>query len=154
MHIWPPADFCGFGLEHVVPIHLIFEPCPLSANVRWWWNDYSSLHLPVLDHTDVDHCGLCLNYLHQTRWFSWTWSATNVKTILPKTRKQFSCHALSDGIVPIHGAIVSGYLRCFRPSIDLEEKNMSEMFQFLHLALHFLASTAPLTIFKWQNFNM
>ena len=35
-----------------------------------------------------------------------------------------------------------------------QEKNMSEMFQFLHLALHFLASTAPLTISKWQNFNM
>ena len=24
MHIWPPADFCGFGLEHAVPIHSIF----------------------------------------------------------------------------------------------------------------------------------
>ena len=34
------------------------------------------------------------------------------------------------------------------------EKNMSEMFQFLHLALHFLVSMAPLTIFKWKNFNM
>ena len=20
MHIWPPADFCGFGLKHAVPI--------------------------------------------------------------------------------------------------------------------------------------
>ena len=29
-----------------------------------------------------------------------------------------------------------------------KEKNMSEMFQFLHLALHFLASTATLTVFK------
>ena len=35
-----------------------------------------------------------------------------------------------------------------------QEKNMSEMFQFLHLVLHFLTSTASLTIFKWQNFNM
>ena len=34
-----------------------------------------------------------------------------------------------------------------------QEKNMSEIFRFLHLALHFLASTAPLTILKWQNFN-
>ena len=24
MHVWPPADFCGFSLEHAVPIHLIF----------------------------------------------------------------------------------------------------------------------------------
>ena len=24
MHIWPPADFCGFGFEHVVLIHPIF----------------------------------------------------------------------------------------------------------------------------------
>ena len=37
---------------------------------------------------------------------------------------------------------------------ELAEKNISEMFQFLHLALQFLASTAPLTTFKWQNFNM
>ena len=29
-----------------------------------------------------------------------------------------------------------------------QEKNISEMFQFLHLSLHFLAFTAPLTIFK------
>ena len=35
-------------------------------------------------------------------------------------------------------------------SIELKEKNMSEMFQFLHLALHFLASMAPLTVFKWK----
>ena len=44
--------------------------------------------------------------------------------------------------------------RWFRPSIELKEKNMSEMFQFLHLALHFLASMPPLTMFKWQNVNM
>ena len=33
MHTWPTADYCGFGLEHVIPIHLIFGPCPLNANV-------------------------------------------------------------------------------------------------------------------------
>ena len=33
-------------------------------------------------------------------------------------------------------------------------KNMWELFQFLHLALHFLVSTVPLTMFKWQNYNM
>ena len=31
-----------------------------------------------------------------------------------------------------------------------QEKNMSEMLQLLHLALHFLASMFPLSIFKWQ----
>ena len=54
MHIWPPADFCGFGLEHAVPIHLIFEPCPLNANVAQRWNGHSSSHLPVLEYTDVN----------------------------------------------------------------------------------------------------
>ena len=29
-----------------------------------------------------------------------------------------------------------------------QEKNMSEMYQFLHLPLNFLASSAPLTIFQ------
>ena len=43
MHIWPPADFCGFGLEHVVPIHPIFETCPLNTNVTRWWNGHSSI---------------------------------------------------------------------------------------------------------------
>ena len=49
------------------------------------------------------------------------------------------------GIVPIHSANVSVYRLWFRPSIELKEKNMLEMFQFLHLALHFLASMAPLS---------
>ena len=58
MHIWPPTDFCDFGLEHVVPIHPIFESCPLNENVARWWNGRSSSYLPVLKYTDVDHCGL------------------------------------------------------------------------------------------------
>ena len=67
MHIWPSADFCGFGLEHAVPIHPIFKPCPLNANVAPWGNGHSSSHLPVLEYTDVYHCGLmCLNDLNQT----------------------------------------------------------------------------------------
>ena len=67
MHIWPPADICGFDLEHVVLIHPIFEPCPLNSNVARWWNGHSSSHLPVLEYTDVDHCELmCLNDPHQT----------------------------------------------------------------------------------------
>ena len=108
--------FCGFGLEHVVPIYPIFyfEPCPLNANVARWWKGHSSSHLPVFEYTDLDHCGLmCLNDLHQTL------KVTNVKTILLKTRKLFSCHAFSDGIVPIHGANVSG---CLRPSIELRKE--------------------------------
>ena len=46
----------------------------------------------------------------------------NIKTILLKTRKPFSCRALSDDFVPIHGVNVSGRLRCFRPSIELREE--------------------------------
>ena len=56
-------------------------------------------------------------------------------------RKQFSRRALSEGIVPIHGENVSGRLHYFRPSIELKEKNVSEMLKFLHLVLHFLTST-------------
>ena len=44
MHLWPLDDFCCFGLEHAVPIHPIFEPCPLKENVARWWNgQYCSL---------------------------------------------------------------------------------------------------------------
>ena len=71
-----------------------------------------------------------------------------------KRENPFLAVLFSMAIVPIHDANVSGRLRCFRPFIELKEKNMSEMFQFLHFSLHFLASTVPLTIFKWQIFNM
>ena len=85
MYIWPPADFCSSGLDHVVPIHPIFESCHLKANVAQWWNGHSSSHLPVL----------------------------------------------------IHSANVCGRLRCFCPSIELKEKNMSEMLQFSPLGTPF-----------------
>ena len=62
-----PLIFVVFGIEHVVLIHPIFEPCPLNANIARWWNGHSSSHLPVLEYTDVDHSALmCLNDLHQT----------------------------------------------------------------------------------------
>ena len=48
MHIRPPSDFSDFDLEHEVPIHPIFEHCPLNLNVARWWNGHSSSHLPVL----------------------------------------------------------------------------------------------------------
>ena len=68
MHIGPPADFGGFSLDHAVPIHPIFEACHLNANVAQWWNDHSSSYLPVLEYTDVNHCGLmCLNDHYQHR---------------------------------------------------------------------------------------
>ena len=109
---------------------------------------------PVLGYTDVDHCALmCLNDLHQIPKVFLN-VESQCKTILFEMRKIFSCCALSDGIIPIDGANVSDRLRCFHPSIELKENNMSEMFQFLHLALHFLVCTALLTIFKWQNFHM
>ena len=58
MHVWPPSDFCGCGLEHAVPIHPIFEPCPFNENVARWRNGHSSSHLSVFEYTDVNHCGL------------------------------------------------------------------------------------------------
>ena len=134
---------------HAVPIHPIFEPYSLNGNVERRWNGHSSSHLPVLEYTDVDHCGLmCLNDLHQTPKVFLNVECHNVKTILIKTRKPFSCRDLSDGIVPIHGTNIFGHLSCFRSPIELKEKNMLEMFQFLHLTLHFLTSMALLTIFK------
>ena len=155
MRIWPPADFCGFGLEHPVHIHPVFEPLPLNANVARYWNGHSSSHFPLLEYIDVDHCGLMyLNDLHQTANVFLNVECPKVKTILLKTRKPFSCRILFDGILPVHDANVPGRLRWLRYSIELKEKNMLEEFQFLHLALHFEASTAPLTTFKLQNFNM
>ena len=56
IHIWPPIDFYGSDLEHAIPIHSIFDPCPLNANVARWRIGHSSSHLSVLEYTDVDHC--------------------------------------------------------------------------------------------------
>ena len=134
------------GLEHAVHIHQIFEPCPLNANVARWWNGHSTSHLPVLEHW---RGSLWIYVIERSLTYPKGLSERGVslikKTILLKTRKPFSCRALSDDIVPIHGANVSGRLRFFRPSIEIKEKNMTEVFQLLHLSLHFLASTVPLT---------
>ena len=70
-----------------------------------------------------------------------------------KRENHFLAVLFTNGIVPIYGANVSGRLRCFRPSIELR-RICPKCSQFLHLAFHFLASTTPLTVFKWQNFNM
>ena len=53
MHIWPPTDFYGFVLEHVVPIHPIFEPCPLKVNVAQWWK-ISTLMVPWLSYSPLN----------------------------------------------------------------------------------------------------
>ena len=119
MHIWPSDNFCGFGLEHAVPIHPIFEPCPLNANVARWWNGHSSSHLPIIEYTDVDHCVLvCLNDLHQAPKVLLNVKCHYVKTIFLKTRKPLSCRAFSDGIVRIQGASVSGRLDTFAPILN------------------------------------
>ena len=34
-------NFCGFGLEHAVPIHPNFEPCSLNAKVARWSNEHN-----------------------------------------------------------------------------------------------------------------
>ena len=138
MHIWSPTNFCGFGLEHAVPIHnflnLAFEcKCHNSShlmriNVFKWSSNPEGL----------PECGVSLM----------------LKRSFLKQENHFLPCSLFDGIVPVHGTNVSGHLCCFHSSIELKEENMSEMFQFLHFALHFLASLVPLTIFKWQNFNM
>ena len=84
MYIWPPVDFYGIGLQHAVPIHPIFEPCPLNENITRWWYGHSWSHLSVLEYNDVDHCGLmCLNDLLQTPKIFLN------KTILHKTKKTF-----------------------------------------------------------------
>ena len=123
MHIWPPTDFCGFGLEHAVPIHPIFEPCPLNGNVARWcngqfitfvssrvhWSGSLSIYVFKRSSSNSDGSPECGVSLMSKRSSS-------------KTRKPYSCHALSNGIVFIHGENVSGRLHCFHPSIELKEK--------------------------------
>ena len=68
-----------------------------------------------------------------------------------QTRKQFSRCALSDGIIPMQGANVSGRVRCFRPSIELKEKNtyvgnvpispLDIPFSSVHGSTHYLQMT-------------
>ena len=155
VHIWPPSDFLWFCLRacgtHKFDFWTLLIECKYHTMVEW-------SQFITFASSRVHWCGsLWINVFKR--------SSSNpeglpergvslIKTILLKTRKLFSCRTLSDGIVPIHGENVSSRLHCFRPSIELKSKNMSEMCQFLYLALHLLASMAPLTILKWQNFNM
>ena len=153
MHTWPPAHCCCFGLEHVVPIHPIFEPCPLNTNVARWRIGLSSSHLPVLEYTDVDHCGWMI--FIKPRTSSRTWSITNVKAIFPKTWKLFCCRTLSDGIVSIHGANISG---CFRPFYWIQREGYVENiaistfgtpFSSVRGSTHYLKMTFAATALGW-----
>ena len=31
MHVWPPVEYCGFDLEHAVPIQQIFGTLPIEC---------------------------------------------------------------------------------------------------------------------------
>ena len=142
--------FLSFGIERAVPIHPIFLPFPLNANVAWWWNGHSSSNLPVLEYMDVGHCGLMWLNIFIKPWRSfWTWIVTNVKTILLKK----ILFALSPMALSSTAQMFLAAFPAFAPLLN-SEKSLSEMFQFHHMALHFLASAALLIIFKWQNFNM
>ena len=63
-------------------------------------------------------------------------------------RKPFLAVLSSMALSPYMAQMFLAASAAFASSIELKEKNMSEMFQFLHLALHFLVSMAPLTILK------
>ena len=79
-----PLIFCDFGLEHAVPIHPIFKPCHLNANVARSWKGHSSSHLPVLEYTGAAHCRLMfLNDLHQKSLKSKQTTLKNVFAVLP-----------------------------------------------------------------------
>ena len=127
IQIWPSAHFCGFDLENAVTIHPIFDPCPLNEVIARWWNGHTSSHLLICEYADMDRCLMWINVL---KLFSSNSEdlCEHAKTILLKTRKPFSCRDPSDDIVSVQGANVSDRLGCFRPSIELKEKDMSEMF--------------------------
>ena len=143
MHIWPPADYCGFGLEHAVPIHPIFEPCLLNANVARWWNGHSSSRLPVLEYTDTNHCGLkCLNDLQNPEGLPER-GVTNVKTILLKTRKPFSCRALSPmALSPYTAKMFLAASAASAPLLNSKRRLCQKCSNFSTCHSHFLASTA------------
>ena len=120
--LWFWLRACGTNI-----LHPIFEPCPLNTNVARWWNGHSSSYLQfssTLTWIIVDYCVQTI--FIKPRSSSSTWSVTNIKTILLKARKPFSCRSVSDGIVPVHGANVSYGLCCFRPTFELKENNCND----------------------------
>ena len=155
MHIWPPADFCGFGLEHAVPIDPThgFWTFPIECKCR----------------TMVEWSQFITFTSSRVHWRGSLWINVFKRSSNPEglpergvslMSKRFSIkrenHFLavpSPMALSYNDTNVSDRLRCFR-STELKKMNMSEMFKFLHTAVHFIASTAPFTIFKWQKFNM
>ena len=155
-HFWPSADFCGLDLQHGYPY---------------------SRFLNLVHWMQTSHCGEWSQFItfasFRVQWRESFWiyvfkrSSSNPESLpergvslmserysLKRENHFISVFSPITLSVFVHGANVSGGLRCFRPSIELKDKNMLEVFQLLHLALHFQASTAPLTNFKWQNLNM
>ena len=128
MHIWPPAEFCGFGLECTVPIHPIFVHCPLIANVARRWNDHCSIIVASsrVGYTDVDHCGLmCLNDLHQSpEGLPERGVSLMSKRSSLKRENHFLSMLAPMAFPPYTAQMFLTAFRCFCPSIELKEKNI------------------------------
>ena len=146
MHIWPPADFCGFDLEHAVPIE-----CKCRTMVEW------SQFIKFFSFRVHWHGSLWINVFKRS--FSnpegLPERGVSLMSKLSSLKREnhfivmLSPMALSPYIVQMFLAASTA----FAP-LSNSNRRCEEIFQFLHLALLFLASAAPLTIFKWQNFNM
>ena len=152
MHTWPPDDFCGFCLEHAVTHtpDLLTLPIELKCHTMVEWSQFITFASSRIQYTDVGHC-----------WLMFKRSSSNPEGLpgcgvslmskLSFSKRENHFYAvLSQMALPITTQMFLAASAAFVPLLN--SKRRSEMFQFLHFELHFLASTAPLTIFKWQNF--
>ena len=155
MHMWPPADSCGFGLEYAVPIHPIFWTLPIECKC----------------HTLVEWSEFITFANSRVHWRGWLWikefkQSSSSTEGLPergvsllskgsflKWENYFLAVLAPMALSPYAAQMFPAASAAFAPLLN-SKRNMSDMFQFHYLALHFLGSTAPLSILKWQNFNM
>ena len=136
MHIWSPADllwFCIRACDFFLTFSVKFK-CPTTVDgprSRVLWR--GSL------------------FFIKSRRSSWTWSVTKVKTILIKTiflpcsLRWYCPHTQRKSIrpPPLLSSLYGTQREEYVGNVPISP-----------LSTPFLASTAPLTIFNWQNFNV
>ena len=116
--------FLLFWLRVWVPIHPIFEHCPLNENVARWWNCHNSSHLPIVQCTDVDRCGLmCLNDLQQTPKVFLSVECHSCQNDRPQKKKNHFLAVLSPmALSPYRAQIFLAAFAAFAPLLNSKRR--------------------------------
>ena len=140
--------FLWFWLRDAVPIHPIFEPRPLNANVARWWNGHSSrvhwrgsLWINMFKRSSSNPEGLAERGV----------SLLSKRSFL-KRENHFLVMVSPMALSP-YTAQMFVVIAAFAPLLN-SKRRICWKCSFSPLGTPFSSVHGSLTTFKWQNFNM